>query len=53
MKKIEAIIRPECLQPVMEELRKLGYPGVTVTEVRGHGKQKGVTRIWRGAEYRV
>ena len=53
MKKIEAMIRPECLEPVMEGLRKLGYPGVTVTEVRGHGKQRGVTRMWRGAEYRV
>jgi nitrogen regulatory protein P-II 1 len=37
----------------MEELSKLGYPGVTVSEVRGHGKQKGVTHMWRGAEYRV
>jgi len=53
MKKIEAIIRPERLEPVMEELRRLGYPGMTVTEVRGHGKQKGVTHMWRGAEYRV
>ena len=53
MKKIEALIRPERLEAVMEELKKLGYPGVTVTEVRGHGKQKGVTQTWRGAEYRV
>lgn len=53
MKKIEALIRPERLEAVMEELRKLGYPGMTVTEVRGHGKQKGVTQRWRGAEYRV
>lgn len=53
MKKVEAIIRPERLEPVMEELRQLGYPGVTITEVKGHGKQKGVTRMWRGAEYRV
>jgi nitrogen regulatory protein P-II 1 len=53
MKKIEALIRPEQLEPVMEELRKLGYPGVTITEVKGHGKQKGVTQRWRGAEYRV
>lgn len=53
MKKIEAIIRPERLEPVMDELRRLGYPGITVTEVRGHGKQKGVTHMWRGAEYRV
>ncbi len=53
MKKVEAIIRPERLEPVMEELRGLGYPGVTITEVKGHGKQKGVTHMWRGAEYRV
>jgi len=53
VKKIEALIRPERLESVMEELRKLGYPGVTITEVKGHGKQKGITQIWRGAEYRV
>ncbi len=53
MKKIEAVIRPERLEPVMEELRALGYPGVTITEVKGHGKQKGITHMWRGAEYRV
>ncbi len=53
MRKIEAIIRPERLEPVMNELRALGYPGVTITEVKGHGKQKGVTHMWRGAEYRV
>ncbi len=53
MKKIEALIRPERLESVMEELRKLGYPGVTITEVKGHGKQKGITHRWRGAEYRV
>ena len=53
VKKIEAVIRPERLEAVMKELRELGYPGVTVTEVRGHGRQKGVTHMWRGAEYRV
>ena len=53
MKKIEALIRPERLEVVMEELRDLGYPGVTITEVKGHGKQKGITHMWRGAEYRV
>lgn len=53
MKKIEAVIRPERLDTVMGELSKLGYPGVTISEVRGHGKQKGVTHMWRGAEYRV
>jgi nitrogen regulatory protein P-II 1 len=53
MKKVEALIRPDRLEAVMRELRSLGYPGVTVTEVKGHGKQKGVTHMWRGAEYRV
>ncbi|MEW6555344.1 MAG: P-II family nitrogen regulator [Actinomycetota bacterium] len=53
MKKVEALIRPERLETVMDELRKLGYPGVTITEVKGHGKQKGITHRWRGAEYRV
>lgn len=53
MKKVEALIRPEKLPAVMGELQRLGYPGVTVSEVRGHGKQKGLTRIWRGSQYRV
>jgi nitrogen regulatory protein P-II 1 len=53
LKKIEALIRPERLDPVMDALRLLGYPGVTLTEVKGHGKQKGVTQVWRGSEYRV
>ena len=53
MKKVEAVIRPERLDTVMEELSKLGYPGVTISDVRGHGKQKGVSHMWRGAEYRV
>ncbi len=53
MKKIEALIRPERLEPVMEELRNLGYPGITLSEVSGHGKQRGFTQRWRGAEYHV
>jgi nitrogen regulatory protein P-II 1 len=53
MKKIEALIRPERLEPVMDGLRALGYPGVTITEVKGHGKQRGFNQIWRGSEYRV
>ena len=53
MKKVEALIRPDRLEAVMDELRELGYPGVTITEVKGHGKQKGITHMWRGAEYRV
>jgi len=53
MKKVEALIRPDRLEAVMDELRELGYPGVTITEVKGHGKQKGIIHMWRGAEYRV
>ena len=53
MKKIEAIIRPNRLEFVRDALDELGYPGITVAEVKGHGKQKGVTEQWRGREYRV
>lgn len=53
MKKVEAIIRPEKVDDVRKALEKAGYPGMTVTEVEGHGKQKGVTRVWRGESYKV
>lgn len=53
MKKIEAIIRPEKLDTIVEKLSELTYPGMTISDVRGHGKQMGVTHRWRGAEYRV
>lgn len=53
MKKIEAIIRPEKLPVVKAALEDTGYPGMTVTEVRGHGVQKGVTQQWRGREFTV
>jgi len=53
MKKIEAIIRPEKLAEIMDALKKLGYPGMTLTEIRGHGKQKGITQLWRGEEYKI
>ncbi len=53
MKKIEAIIRPEKLDKVVEKLTELTYPGLTITDVRGHGKQMGVTHMWRGAEYKI
>ena len=53
MKKIEAIIRPEKVDDIRKALEKAGYPGLTVTEVEGHGKQKGVTRQWRGESYKV
>ena len=53
MKKIEAIIRPEKLPVVKAALEESGYPGMTITEVRGHGVQKGVTQQWRGREFIV
>ena len=53
MKKIEAIIRPEKLPVVKAALEETGYPGMTITEVRGHGVQKGVTQQWRGREFVV
>jgi nitrogen regulatory protein P-II 1 len=48
MKKIEAIIRPSALHSVLDGLKAVGYPGVTVSEVQGHGKQKGITESYRG-----
>lgn len=53
MKKIEAIIRPEKLDVVRNALEEIGCPGITVTEVEGHGKQKGLEQQWRGKKYRV
>lgn len=53
MKKIEAIIRPERVSAVKEALELLGYPGMTLTEVKGHGKQKGLVQQWRGSQYRI
>ena len=53
MKKIEAIIRPEKLDVVRKELDKSGYPGIMITEVEGHGKQKGIEQQWRGEKYKV
>lgn len=53
MKRIEAIIRPERLPLVKSALEEIGYPGITVAEVKGHGKQGGVTEQWRGRQYRV
>ncbi len=53
MKKIEAIIRPERLPYVKAALEELGYGGITLSEVKGHGKQRGVTEQWRGRQFRV
>ncbi len=53
MKKIEAIIKPFKLDDVREALADAGISGMTVTEVKGFGRQKGHTEIYRGAEYAV
>ncbi|MFZ7109372.1 nitrogen regulatory protein P-II [Avibacterium avium] len=53
MKKIEAIIKPFKLDDVRETLSDIGITGMTVTEVRGFGRQKGHTELYRGAEYMV
>jgi nitrogen regulatory protein P-II 1 len=51
MKKIEAIIKPFKLEDVKEAILKLGVSGMTITEVKGFGRQKGHKEIYRGAEY--
>ena len=53
MKKIEAIIKPFKLDEVKEALQELGVQGMTVTEAKGYGRQKGHTELYRGAEYVV
>jgi len=53
MKKIEAIIKPFKLEEVKDALSELGVEGMTVTEVKGFGRQKGHTEIYRGSEYTV
>jgi nitrogen regulatory protein PII len=53
MKMIKAIVRPNKVDEVKDALAKLNIAGMTVTEVRGHGKQKGHTAIYRGKEYNV
>lgn len=53
MKKIEAIIKPFKLDDVREALSEIGITGMTVTEVKGFGRQKGHTELYRGAEYMV
>lgn len=53
MKKIETIIRPERLEAVRQALEKEGCTGLMITEIEGHGKQKGVFQQWRGEKYKV
>ncbi len=53
MKKVEAIIQPYKLEEVKAALQGIGIEGLTIMEVRGHGRQKGHTEVYRGQEYRV
>jgi nitrogen regulatory protein P-II 1 len=53
MKKIEAIIQPHKLDDVKEALKNLGVDGLTISEVRGHGRQKGHKEVYRGMEYEI
>ena len=53
MKKIEAIIQPFKLEEVKDALKSIGIDGMTITEVRGHGRQKGHKEVYRGQEYNV
>ena len=53
MKKIEAVIQPFKLEEVKEALKGIGIDGMTITDVRGHGRQKGHKEVYRGMEYQV
>jgi nitrogen regulatory protein P-II 1 len=53
MKRIEAIIQPHKFEDVKEALKGIGVDGMTITEVRGHGRQKGHKEVYRGMEYQV
>ena len=53
MKKIEAVIQPHKLEEVKEAMKGIGIDGMTVSEVRGHGRQKGHKEVYRGMEYQV
>ena len=53
MKRIEAIVRPEKLEDIVEKLEALGHSGITVTQVEGHGRQKGIIEQFRGKEYKL
>lgn len=53
MKKLEAVIQPHKLDEVKDALTGIGVDGITVSEVRGHGRQKGHTEVYRGHEYKI
>lgn len=48
MNRIEVIVRPEKFDAIKDALSEMGYPGMTVTKVNGHGSQKGIGQVWRG-----
>lgn len=53
IKRIEAIIRPEKLEPLRLHLQEVGYPGMMVSEIEGHGKQRGVEQQFRGTKFKT
>lgn len=53
IKRVEAIIRPEKLEPLRLHLEEIGYPGMMITEIEGHGKQRGVEQQFRGEKYKT
>jgi nitrogen regulatory protein P-II 1 len=53
MIKVEAIVRPEKVDQVIKAIEGVGYSGVMITEIQGHGKQKGVIQQWRGEKFKV
>src|SRR5476651_2130197 len=53
MKKIEAIVQPFKMEDIKEALKKIGIDGMTISDVRGHGRQKGHKEVYRGQEYNV
>lgn len=53
MKHIVAIIRPEKLEAVRNALENVGYSGIMISEIEGHGKQKGIVQQWRGEKYKL
>ena len=53
MKRIEAIVRPEKVKDVLAGISEVGYSGIMITEIQGHGKQKGLVQQWRGETYKV
>lgn len=53
MKKIEAVVRVEKMEEITDALEKFGYPGIMVTHIEGHGRQKGLSEQFRGREYKV